>query len=196
MRSKEEAHDYRYFPDPDLPPLTISERRSLLRGIDAGVTGCRYQRLVGTTGLPRTSQLTQDLEWADFFESSQRLTASHLSVNWLLGDLASALKSRGPNHLRVSGVDPTTGIALLKRIKDGTISGKIAKTISGPLGKDSVHHWALEGLTQITDQDAIEAAVDTVIDSFPAQARIRSDRRRKSHWLSSGAGDESHRRQS
>ncbi len=182
MRSKEEAHDYRYFPDPDLPPLTISEEeiRSLRESMPE-LPDARYQRLVSEYGLTadEASQLTQDSEWADFFESL--VTAadgeSRLSVNWLLGDLASALNRDG---LTISECPVSTQQlgTLLKRIKDGTISGKIAKTIFPTLWeKDSDVDSIIEreGLTQITDHDAIEAAVDSVIDSFPAQAdQIRS----------------------
>ncbi len=182
MRSKEEAHDYRYFPDPDLPPLTISEEeiRSLRESMPE-LPDARYQRLVRDYGLTadEASQLTQDSEWADFFESL--VTAadgeSRLSVNWLLGDLASALNRDG---LTISECPVSTQQlgTLLKRIKDGTISGKIAKTIFPTLWeKDSDVDSIIEreGLTQITDHDAIEAAVDSVIDSFPAQAdQVRS----------------------
>jgi aspartyl-tRNA(Asn)/glutamyl-tRNA(Gln) amidotransferase subunit B len=182
MRSKEEAHDYRYFPDPDLPPLTISEEeiRSLRESMPE-LPDARYQRLVSEYGLTadEASQLTQDSEWADFFESL--VTAadgeSRLSVNWLLGDLASALNRDG---LTISECPVSTQQlgTLLKRIKDGTISGKIAKTIFPTLWeKDSDVDRIIEreGLTQITDHDAIEAAVDSVIDSFPAQAdQVRS----------------------
>ncbi len=182
MRSKEEAHDYRYFPDPDLPPLTISEEeiRSLRESMPE-LPDARYQRLVRDYGLTadEASQLTQDSEWADFFESL--VTAadgeSRLSVNWLLGDLASALNRDG---LTISECPVSTQQlgTLLKRIKDGTISGKIAKTIFPTLWeKDSDVDSIIEreGLTQITDHDAIEAAVDSVIDSFPGQAdQVRS----------------------
>ncbi|NBT28279.1 MAG: Asp-tRNA(Asn)/Glu-tRNA(Gln) amidotransferase subunit GatB [Gammaproteobacteria bacterium] len=182
MRSKEEAHDYRYFPDPDLPPLTISEEeiRSLRESMPE-LPDARYQRLVRDYGLTEdeASQLTQDLEWADFFESL--VTAadgeSRLSVNWLLGDLASALNREG---LAISECPVSTQQlgALLKRIKDGTISGKIAKKIFATVwenGSDIDTIIEREGLTQITDHNAIEAAVDTVIASFPAQAdQVRS----------------------
>ncbi len=182
MRSKEEAHDYRYFPDPDLPPLTISEEeiRSLRESMPE-LPDARYQRLVRDYGLTadEASQLTQDSEWADFFESLVTASdgESRLSVNWLLGDLASALNRDG---LTISECPVSTQQlgTLLKRIKDGTISGKIAKTIFPTLWeKDSDVDSIIEreGLTQITDHDAIEAAVDSVIDSFPAQAdQVRS----------------------
>ncbi len=182
MRSKEEAHDYRYFPDPDLPPLTISEEeiRSLRESMPE-LPDARYQRLVRDYGLTadEASQLTQDSEWADFFESLVTASdgESRLSVNWLLGDLASALNRDG---LTISECPVSTQQlgTLLKRIKDGTISGKIAKTIFPTLWeKDSDVDSIIEreGLTQITDHDAIEAAVDSVIDSFPGQAdQVRS----------------------
>lgn len=182
MRSKEEAHDYRYFPDPDLPPLTIREEdiRSLRESMPE-LPDARYQRLVSEYGLTadEASQLTQDSEWADFFESLVTAAGgeSRLSVNWLLGDLASALNRDG---LTISECPVSTQQlgTLLKRVKDGTISGKIAKTIFPALWeKDSDVDTIIEreGLTQITDHDAIEAAVDSVIDSFPAQAdQVRS----------------------
>ena len=182
MRSKEEAHDYRYFPDPDLPPLTISEEdiRSLRESMPE-LPDARYQRLVSEYGLTadEASQLTQDSEWADFFESLVTAAGgeSRLSVNWLLGDLASALNRDGLTISKCPVSTQQLG-TLLKRVKDGTISGKIAKTIFPALWeKDSDVDTIIEreGLTQITDHDAIEAAVDSVIDSFPAQAdQVRS----------------------
>ena len=182
MRSKEEAHDYRYFPDPDLPPLTISEEdiRSLRESMPE-LPDARYQRLVSEYGLTadEASQLTQDSEWADFFESLVTAAGgeSRLSVNWLLGDLASALNRDGVTISECPVSTQQLG-TLLKRVKDGTISGKIAKTIFPALWeKDSDVDTIIEreGLTQITDHDAIEAAVDSVIDSFPAQAdQVRS----------------------
>ena len=182
MRSKEEAHDYRYFPDPDLPPLTISEEdiRSLRESMPE-LPDARYQRLVSEYGLTadEASQLTQDSEWADFFESLVTAAGgeSRLSVNWLLGDLASALNRDGLTISKCPVSTQQLGM-LLKRVKDGTISGKIAKTIFPALWeKDSDVDTIIEreGLTQITDHDAIEAAVDSVIDSFPAQAdQVRS----------------------
>jgi len=177
MRSKEEAHDYRYFPDPDLPPLTISEADlELIRASMPELPDARLARLVKDYALTadEASQLTQDSDLADFFEWVVKEAGgeARLSINWVLGELASALKRDGLS-IAESPLSPQRLGQVIHRLKDNTISGKIAKQIFATLWQEDIDVDALierDGLVQITDQSAIEAAVDDVITAFPNQA--------------------------
>ena len=177
MRSKEEAHDYRYFPDPDLPPLTISEADlELIRASMPELPDARFARLVKDYALTadEASQLTQDSDLADFFEwvVKEASGEARLSINWVLGELASALKRDGLS-IAESPLSPQRLGQVIHRLKDNTISGKIAKQIFATLWQEDIDVDALierDGLVQITDQSAIEAAVDDAITAFPNQA--------------------------
>ena len=177
MRSKEEAHDYRYFPDPDLPPLTISEADlELIRASMPELPDARLARLVKDYALTadEASQLTQDSDLADFFEwvVKEASGEARLSINWVLGELASALKRDGLS-IAESPLSPQRLGQVIHRLKDNTISGKIAKQIFATLWQEDIDVDALierDGLVQITDQSAIEAAVNDVITAFPNQA--------------------------
>ena len=177
MRSKEEAHDYRYFPDPDLPPLTISEADlELIRASMPELPDARLARLEKDYALTadEASQLTQDSDLADFFEWVVKEAGgeARLSINWVLGELASALKRDGLS-IAESPLSPQRLGQVIHRLKDNTISGKIAKQIFATLWQEDIDVDALierDGLVQITDQSAIEAAVNDVITAFPNQA--------------------------
>jgi len=177
MRSKEEAHDYRYFPDPDLPPLTISEADlELIRASMPELPDARFARLVKDYALTadEASQLTHDSDLADFFERVVKEAGgeARLSINWVLGELASALKRDGLS-IAESPLSPQRLGQVIHRLKDNTISGKIAKQIFATLWQEDIDVDALierDGLVQITDQSAIEAAVNDVITAFPNQA--------------------------
>jgi len=177
MRSKEEAHDYRYFPDPDLPPLTISEADlELIRASMPELPDARFARLVKDYALTadEASQLTQDSELADFFERVVKEAGgeARLSINWVLGELASALNRDGLS-IAESPLSPQRLGQVIHRLKDNTISGKIAKQIFATLWQEDIDVDVLierDGLVQITDQSAIEAAVNDVITAFPNQA--------------------------
>ena len=177
MRSKEEAHDYRYFPDPDLPPLTISEADlELIRASMPELPDARFARLVKDYALTadEASQLTHDSELADFFERVVKEAGgeARLSINWVLGELASALNRDGLS-IAESPLSPQRLGQVIHRLKDNTISGKIAKQIFATLWQEDIDVDVLierDGLVQITDQSAIEAAVNDVITAFPNQA--------------------------
>ncbi|MGE4634994.1 MAG: Asp-tRNA(Asn)/Glu-tRNA(Gln) amidotransferase subunit GatB [Arenicellales bacterium] len=177
MRSKEEAHDYRYFPDPDLPPLVISEddleqlRRELPELPDA-----RLARFISDYGLgaDEAVQLTSQKEIADYYENAVTKAGgeTHLTANWINGELMAWL-NRSDTVLTDSPVSPTMLGQLVQRIQDKTISGKIAKEVfqamwNGEGNADEV--IASRGLTQITDSSAIEQAVSDVIARFPEQS--------------------------
>ncbi len=177
MRSKEEAHDYRYFPDPDLPPLVISEadleqlRRELPELPDA-----RLARFISDyeLGADEAVQLTSQKEIADYYENAVTKAGgeTRLTANWINGELMAWL-NRSNTAFTDSPVSPTMLGQLVQRIQDKTISGKIAKEVfqamwNGEGSADEV--IASRGLTQITDSSAIEQAVSDVIARFPDQS--------------------------
>jgi aspartyl-tRNA(Asn)/glutamyl-tRNA(Gln) amidotransferase subunit B len=182
MRSKEEAHDYRYFPDPDLPPLVISEadleqlRRELPELPDA-----RLARFISDydLGADEAVQLTSQKEIADYYENAVTKAdgETRLTANWINGELMAWL-NRCNTAFTDSPVSPTMLGQLVKRIQDKTISGKIAKEVfqamwNGEGNADDV--IASRNLTQITDSSAIEQVVSDVIARFPDQsAQIRA----------------------
>ena len=176
MRSKEEANDYRYFPDPDLLPVTISEED--IARIRAGLPELpeqKKQRYIDEFGLSdyNAELLTSNRDTAVYFEAA--LAASpELSAqlaNWILGDLAGALNKAG---LEVSAAPIVAAnlAQLVARIADSTISGKIAKEVFEAMwqGEGSADEIiAARGLKQITDSGAIEALIDEVIAANPEQ---------------------------
>ena len=177
MRSKEEAHDYRYFPDPDLPPLVISEadleqlRRELPELPDA-----RLARFISDydLGADEAVQLTSQKEIADYYENAVTKAdgETRLTANWINGELMAWL-NRCNTAFTDSPVSPTMLGQLVKRIQDKTISGKIAKEVfqamwNGEGNADDV--IASRNLTQITDSSAIEQVVSDVIARFPDQS--------------------------
>ena len=176
MRSKEEANDYRYFPDPDLLPVEISEkyidnvRRQLPELPDA-----KQHRFVEQYSLKSAdaAQLTMSRPLADYFESAVAATEAKPQVvaNWVIGDLIGALNKQGL-ELADTRIDAQALAGLITRIHDNTISGKIAKQVfeamwAGEGTADEIIE--AKGLKQITDSSAIEAVVDKVIAANPGQ---------------------------
>ena len=184
MRGKEEAHDYRYFPDPDLPPLVISATDlDQLRAQLPELPDARQARFISEYQLSEddAAQLTSQTEIADYFESvlEQVGGESRLAANWVNGELMSWL-NRSDLLITQSPVTPTMLGQLIQRIRDNTVSGKIAKQVFAALwdgegGGDVDTVIEKKGLTQITDSDAITEAVSKVIQAFPEQAeQVRS----------------------
>ena len=183
MRSKEEANDYRYFPDPDLLPVEIDEKfvgsvRETLPELP-DEKAARFARDFGLTAYD-AGVLSASREMGAFFESVvEALGAPHakLSAHWVMGELSSALNRDGVEvaHSRVS---PAALGGLLKRIVDETISGKIAKDVFEAMWSDGKPADAIieaQGLRQITDTGAIEGVIDSVIAANPKQlAEYRS----------------------
>ena len=179
MRGKEEAHDYRYFPDPDLPPLVIDEADlALLRSQLPELPDARQARFVSQyeLGEDDAAQLTGQSEIADYFESAVEHAQgeSRLTANWINGELMSWLNKHDIG-ISDSPVSPAMLGQLICRIQDKTVSGKIAKQVFAALweGESDGDVDALiqsRGLTQITDTDAIAQAVNDVIAGFPDQA--------------------------
>ncbi|MEX2496186.1 MAG: Asp-tRNA(Asn)/Glu-tRNA(Gln) amidotransferase subunit GatB [Woeseia sp.] len=175
MRSKEEANDYRYFPDPDLLPVVIDEafvqevRRTLPELPDA-----KRERFVAEYQLKAADAdaLVASRSVADYFESVASQADAQLAANWIVGALSAAL-NRDALEIDRSRVPPEALAGLLKRIEDDTISGKIAKDVfdamwAGEGSADAIIE--ARGLRQITDSAAIEAVVDAVIEANPGQA--------------------------
>jgi len=175
MRSKEEAHDYRYFPDPDLPPLDIAEEwiESLATELPElpHAKRERYSRDWGLSGYDAAA-LTSSRELAAYFEAAVAAYSDpKLCANWVMGEVASGLNNDGIG-IEQCPVSPGALAHLLMRIKDGTISGKIAKEVFQAM-------WRREGsvddiidkrgLRQISDAEAIEKIVDDVLAANPGQ---------------------------
>ena len=176
MRSKEEANDYRYFPDPDLLPIEIDDafidsQRALLPELPQARAE-RYQSQFDLA--PKEAQtLVSDKSTADYFEQviSNKAVSPKLAANWMLGELFARL-NKDALDIEASPVDSTAFAGLLLRIEDNTISGKIANQVlddmwSGKGTADEVIEAG--GLKQITDTGAIEAMIDEVIAANPSQ---------------------------
>jgi aspartyl-tRNA(Asn)/glutamyl-tRNA(Gln) amidotransferase subunit B len=184
MRGKEEAHDYRYFPDPDLPPLAIS-RADLeqLRAQLPELPDARQARFISEYQLSEddAAQLTSETEIADYFESAleQAGGESRLAANWINGELMSWL-NKSDLLITESPVTPAMLGQLIQRIRDNTVSGTTAKEVFAALwdgegGGNVDTVIEKKGLTQITDTEAIAGVVSKVIQAFPKQAeQVRS----------------------
>jgi aspartyl-tRNA(Asn)/glutamyl-tRNA(Gln) amidotransferase subunit B len=175
MRSKEEANDYRYFPDPDLLPVVISEAyRQQVRAELPELPDQKMQRYIDELGLPAYDAgiITASRALADYYEIVAGKTAdAKLSANWVTGELAARM-NREEIEIEDVPIDAEAFALLLLRIKDNTISGKIAKDILDAMwnGEGSADEIIdSKGLKQITDSGAIEAYVDEAIANNPSQ---------------------------
>jgi aspartyl-tRNA(Asn)/glutamyl-tRNA(Gln) amidotransferase subunit B len=175
MRGKEEAHDYRYFPDPDLLPLVIDEdwietARKNLPELPAE----KKMRFVAEYGLPSYDAeiLTSDRDLADYFETClQNFNQPKPLSNWIMGSLLGLLNAAGKS-IDQSPISAADLAQLLKLIDDGIISGKIAKTVFDEMAKTGKPPRQIvedKGLVQITDTDAIDDVVAKVISSNPKE---------------------------
>ncbi|MBI2778728.1 MAG: Asp-tRNA(Asn)/Glu-tRNA(Gln) amidotransferase subunit GatB [Gammaproteobacteria bacterium] len=176
MRSKEEAFDYRYFPDPDLLPLDVDDafiaevRRTLPELPDE-----KRERFVYEYGLTPydASVLTASRELADFFEAVEKASDGEAkqSANWVMGDLSASLNKA---NLEIASSPVTAQMlgGMIQRIADDTISGKIAKEVFEAMWNGEGDADAIiekKGLKQVTDTGAIEQAIDAVIAGNPKQ---------------------------
>jgi len=175
MRSKEEANDYRYFPDPDLLPVMITEEfRQQVRAELPELPEQKQQRFMDDLGLSAydAGVITASLALSTYFDVVAEKTGdAKLSANWITGELSARL-NREEIEIDNVPVDAEAFSVLLSRIKDNTISGKIAKDVleamwNGEGSADDVIES--KGLKQITDTGAIEAYVDEVIANNPSQ---------------------------
>jgi aspartyl-tRNA(Asn)/glutamyl-tRNA(Gln) amidotransferase subunit B len=176
MRSKEEANDYRYFPDPDLLPVEIDAAFiDRVRGELPELPDQKAQRFQSQHGLSAydAQVLTAGAEIAAFYEEVVRLLGGNakLAANWVGGDLAAFL-NRDNLEIQASRVGAEGLAGLLARIVDDTISGKIAKEVFEAMwdqGGSADAIIAAKGLRQITDEGAIEAAIEAVMVANPSQ---------------------------
>ena len=177
MRSKEEANDYRYFPDPDLLPIEISrEFVDSVRETLPELPDDKRHRFVDDYGIRHDDAaiLTTNRATADYFEeaSASADAPAQVVANWVIGDLSGALNKEAL-EIEASRIPAEALAGLINRIHDNTISGKIAKEVfeamwAGEGSADAVIE--ARGLKQITDSSAIEAIVDKVIAANPGQA--------------------------
>jgi len=170
MRSKEDAHDYRYFPDPDLPPLVIApewvERARREMPELPGAMAARFERDDGLSAYD-ASMMTQSLAFARYYETARDGSKQpKLVANWLMGELSKRLNTQG-RDLGDSPVAPTTLAALIARVADGTVSNSGARQVFDALwsgeGTDVDGLIAAKGLKQLNDTGAMEKIVDEVI---------------------------------
>ena len=175
MRSKESAHDYRYFPDPDLLPLEVSrEWVETVRAAMPELPDARRARFVAEHGLPPydAEVLTARKDIADYFETAVRVHANPKALsNWVMGDVLRIVRERKLDEalvIRDWPVAPAHLAAMVKLIDDDTISGKIAKTVFEQMvatGQAPDAIVADQGLSQVSDSGAIDAAIAAVLDA-------------------------------
>ena len=191
MRSKEDAQDYRYFPDPDLLPLEVTEAwlEEVTRSMPE-LPAAKRERLVRDFGLPEydAAVLTGTREMAAYFEALVAALPAQpkLCANWVMGELSARL-NREDLEIAQSPISAGRMAGLLARIADGTISGKIAKDVfeamwSGVESADQIID--ARGLRQISDSGALEALVAGVLEANPAQvAEYRAGKEKAFNYL-------------
>jgi aspartyl-tRNA(Asn)/glutamyl-tRNA(Gln) amidotransferase subunit B len=189
MRSKEEAHDYRYFPDPDLLPLRLDpawvER---IKGALPELPDARKERFARDFGLSPydASVLVAEKENAAYFETVAKGREGKLAANWVITELFGALNKAGLDIAR-SPVKAAALGGLIDRIKDNTISGRIAKEVFELMfetGRDADSIIAEKGLRQVTDLGAIESEIDKVIVANPDKvAQVRAGKEALKGWF-------------
>lgn len=172
MRSKEESHDYRYFPEPDLPPLEID--KSYIEEIKKEIPELpreKMQRFIKQYGLPDydASILTDDREISVFYEETVKFSNEpKLTSNWIMTELLRKMNENNIQDIKQVKINSHNLGKLISLIKNGTISGKIAKTVFDEMfksGNDPDTIVKEKGLTQITDTKEIEAIIDKVINA-------------------------------
>jgi len=175
MRSKEHAHDYRYFPEPDLRPLVITEEwEKEIRESLAELPNEKRRRFVEQYGVSeydaRVLTLTQAA--ADYFEEAAKVSGDPATASkWVQGELMGALNAAGKD-IEQSPVPAKNLGELLKFLGDGTVSGKLAKEIFAKMfegGKTASEIIEAEGLKQISDEGELESVVDEVLANNPKQ---------------------------
>ncbi len=178
MRSKEEANDYRYFPDPDLAPVVLSD--AYLDDIRAAMPELQEAKIARykddfNINVADAALLAETVELANYFEQAAEVSKEpKITANWLIGDLLPALRD---HHLNI-GDCPITAVhfaELIKRVKDGTISGKAGKTVfaalwQGEQGGDVDAIIKAKGLVQLSDTDELSSMVDELLAENPKQA--------------------------
>ncbi|MBI5057595.1 MAG: Asp-tRNA(Asn)/Glu-tRNA(Gln) amidotransferase subunit GatB [Nitrospirae bacterium] len=175
MRSKEEAHDYRYFPDPDLVPVEVDDKWiEQIKSQLVELPDPRRQRFISQHGLPEQDAelLTSERSIAEWFEQAVTLGGEPKAVsNWMMGELMRLLNEEG-KQIEESALKPGQLVGLLKLIDKNIISGKIAKTVFEEIyktGKDAEVIVKEKGLVQVSDESEIEKVIDEVIANNPKE---------------------------
>jgi aspartyl-tRNA(Asn)/glutamyl-tRNA(Gln) amidotransferase subunit B len=175
MRSKEDAHDYRYFPEPDLVPLRIGEKQiEEVRGSMPELPARKRARFVEDYGLREydADMLTQSRAASDYFEAAAKASGdAKMAANWVMGDLMAALKAEN-KEIADSPVSAENLGSLVKLIASGELSGKLAKEIFPKMfatGGAPAVIIEREGLKQISDTGALETIIADVIAANPKQ---------------------------
>jgi aspartyl-tRNA(Asn)/glutamyl-tRNA(Gln) amidotransferase subunit B len=175
MRSKEESHDYRYFPDPDLPPLVVeAATRERIRNALPELPAAREHRFIENYGLPAydAGVLTATRAIADWYEAVAAASDAKAASNWVMTDVLGWLNQR---QLEIAAfpVSPDRLAGLIRLTLDGTLSSSLARRVLARMietGDDAPAIVAAEGLAQVRDDDAIASWVDQVLSDFPDEA--------------------------
>jgi aspartyl-tRNA(Asn)/glutamyl-tRNA(Gln) amidotransferase subunit B len=185
MRSKEAAHDYRYFPDPDLLPLEIDA--AWIESVKAQLPELPFQRrerFMADWSLPEydAGVLTSSRELADYYEACLQLHPQPKGIsNWIMGPLLGLLNSQAKG-IEDSPIPPAHLAALVKMIDEGVISGKIAKTVFEEMASQGQPPQTIveqKGLSQVSDSATLEAEIDRVLTSHPEEvARFQAGQTR------------------
>jgi aspartyl-tRNA(Asn)/glutamyl-tRNA(Gln) amidotransferase subunit B len=176
MRSKEEAHDYRYFPEPDLVPIMVPKEtvEAISKSIPE-LPDAKRARFVKDYSLPEydADMLTQSRAMADYFEEAVKLSGQPKVIsNWMMGELWRLLNTEN-KEIENSPIRPDRLAGMIKLIDTGVISTKIAKTVFESMyttGKDAELVVKEQGLVQVSDTGAIETIIAEVIKANPGQA--------------------------
>ncbi len=187
MRSKEEAHDYRYFPDPDLLPLEFDDAFVAAIAADLPELPDDKRTRLMAAGLTAydASVLVSEKAIADYFEQVAEGRDAKTAANWVINDLLGALNKAGQT-IDETPVSPAQIGAIIDLIKDETISGKIAKDLFEIIwneGGDAAEIVEKRGMKQVTDTGAIEAAVDEIIAANPDKAAQAKEKPTLAGWF-------------
>jgi aspartyl-tRNA(Asn)/glutamyl-tRNA(Gln) amidotransferase subunit B len=190
MRSKEEAHDYRYFPEPDLPPLVVDEARmAAVRQTMPELPEARRQRFIAAYALPAydAGVLTSSAGLADYFEKVAAASGNAKAAsNWVMGELLRTLKEKGAEITQVR-LQPEALAGLIRLVDTGTISNAIAKDVFSRMyetGRQAEEIVAAEGLAQNSDEGALLAIVRAVIaNNGEAAAQYRAGQQKTFGFL-------------
>ncbi|MBE0475671.1 MAG: Asp-tRNA(Asn)/Glu-tRNA(Gln) amidotransferase subunit GatB [Coriobacteriia bacterium] len=175
LRSKEEAHDYRYFPEPDMVPFTFDDAYvDRVRERLPELPDAKKARFVTTFGLPDhdATVLTSDLDMAEFYEAAVTISGVERAkpvANWMLGELSARLNAAGIG-VRQSNVVPSMVAEIVALVEDGTISGAQAKEVFGEMAETGDAPGAIvemRGMKQLSDAGEVESVVERVLAANP-----------------------------
>ena len=188
MRSKEEAHDYRYFPDPDLLPLSFTDEFvEEIRKTLPELPDIRRKRFVEDFGLSPYDAgiLVSEKETADFFEIASKNSNSKLVCNWIVGELFSIL-NKDSKTIQESPVTPENLGKLVNLIDDGTITGRIAKDVFEIMidsGDDPVSIVDSNDMRQVSDETELDGIIEKIIQSNPDQVKSLEEKPNLMGWF-------------